>query len=88
MRDWLNAILAFIGAESLTDLEYDSINFLDITVQVYNQAAYDQLSLVLKGREVVSTMQDRLVAFFKAKGLNDVVPAETGSSEIFLGDVL
>lgn len=87
MRDWLNAILAFIGAESLTDGEYNGINFTKVTNGVYDQGAYDELAKILAAREAVSTTQQRLVAFFKAKG-TDVEPVQTGKSNIYLGDVL
>lgn len=87
MRDWLNAILGFISASSLTDEEYDSINFVNLEVQVYNQAAYDQLATVLKLRESVSSVQDRLIAFFQAKG-TAVTPATTGKSNIYIGSAL
>lgn len=87
MRDWLNAILAFIGTSSLTDIEYAAMNVVGMESQVYNQAAYTQLSNILNGRENVSTMQQRLIGVFKAKG-TEVSPAETGKSRIYLGDVL
>lgn len=87
MRDWLNAILAFIGTSSLTDLEYAAIDISKLTLQTYNQAAYDALSGVLSVRENVSTMQTRLIGFFAAKGFT-VSPASTGKSNIFLGDAL
>lgn len=87
MRDWLNAIFAFIGATSLTDEEYNSINFLNLEVQVYNQAAYDQLAKVLISRESISSMNDRLVAFFAARG-TIVTAAKTGKSNIWLGSAL
>lgn len=87
MRAWLNGILQLIGGATLTDEEYDSINFLHLTVNTYNQAAYDELSKVLLGRENVSTQQEKLIAFFKLKDL-DVAPAKTGKSNIYLGDVL
>lgn len=87
MRDWLNAILIFIGTSTLTDGEYAGIDTDLLTLNVYNQAAYDALASVLEGRDAVSTMQDRLVAFFKAKGL-DVAAADTAKSNIYLGSVL
>ncbi len=87
MRDWLNAIFAFIGAVSLSDVEYAAIDTTKLTIQTYNQPAYDALAAVLVTRDGVSTMQERLLAFFKAKGL-DAVPAATGKSNIYLGDVL
>lgn len=85
MRDWLNAILIFIGAPSLTDAEYNSIDFLPLEVSVYNQPAYDELSKVLAEREDVSTMQSRLAGFFRAKGLDTLTPADTAKSQILVG---
>lgn len=87
MRDWMNAIFAFIGTTSLTDVEYNSINFLNITSQVYNQAAYDELSKVLTSREAVSTMQKRLLGVFQAKGA-EITAIETAKTNIYLGDAL
>ena len=87
MRDWLNAILSFIGATSLTDEEYEGIDTDLLTVQTYDQASYDALANVLEVREAVSTQQDRLVSFYAAKGVN-VTANDTGKSNIYLGDVL
>jgi len=84
LRNFLNAILAFIGAESLTDEEYDSLN---VEAQDYSQQTYDELAGVLEERESVSTIQDRLVAYFAARGTN-VTALDTGKSNIFLGSVL
>lgn len=85
MREWLNAILTFIGAASLSDAEYNTINFLHLEVSVHNQAAYDELSKVLAERETMSTMQERLAGFFRAKGLTDLTVADTAKSEILVG---
>lgn len=87
MRNWLNGILQFIGATTLTDEEYDSINFLSLEVNVYNQAAYDELAKIMIARESISVLHDRLVALFKAKG-TDVVAQSVGKSTIYLGSVL
>lgn len=87
MRDWLNAILIFIGTSTLTDLEYAAIDTDLLTLNTYNQAAYDALAAVLDSREAVSTLQDRLVAFFEAKGVS-VAEADTAKSEIYLGGVI
>lgn len=84
MRDWLNAILGFIGTTSLTDVEYAGMNLLHVETQIYSQAAYDELSKVLAGRENVSQMQTRLVGVFKAKG-TDVTPAALAKTNILLG---
>lgn len=85
MREWLNAILDFIGTTSLTNDEYNSINFLELEVNLYNQAAYDELSKVLSSRETMSTMQERLSGFFRAKGLTDLTVADTAKSQILVG---
>ncbi len=87
MRDWLNAIFSFIGTTSLTDAEYNGINFVNITLQTYNQAAYDELSKVLLAREAVSDMQKRLLGVFTAKGAT-IAPAVTAKTNIYLGDAL
>lgn len=85
MRDFLNAILVFIGSTSLTDDEFESI---DLESHGYNQATYAALSEVLDSRESVSSMQDRLKFFFQSKGVtvSEVVPA--GKTNIYIGDVL
>lgn len=87
MRDWFNAIFQFIGTTSLTDVEFASMNVLNITTQTYNQAAYDELSKVLVSREAVSDMQQRLIGVFKAKG-TEVAPAVTAQTNILLGITL
>lgn len=87
MREWLNAILQFIGSESLTDQEYDSINFLELEINVYNQAAYDELAKVVNNRETMSTALTRLGGFFTAKGL-EVSPASTSKTNVVMGFVL
>lgn len=84
MRDFLDGILTFIGAESLTDLEFES---LTVTDEVYDSTTYDALAGILLARESVSSMQDRLTAFFTAKGV-EVTPVETASSNVFLGGAL
>lgn len=85
IREWLDAILAVIAAESLTDTEYQTFD-LDMGM-VLNQQAYDQLSAVLASRDLVSNTQERLVAFFTAKGIK-VVPADKARSNVWLGSPL
>lgn len=87
MREWLNAILAFIGSTSITDIEYAGMNLLNVTVQVYDQASYDALSALLVTRESVSTMQSRLIGVFQAKG-GSITALEIAKTNIFIGDVL
>lgn len=87
MRDFLNAILAWIGSTSLTDDEYNSIDQTGLTVAVYNTALYNQVGAVLISREAVSTVTDRLRYFFLAKGVT-VDPISSAKSNIYIGDAL
>lgn len=83
IRDFLNAVLAFIGAASLTDEEFDS---LTIESYGYDSATYEALLAVLDSREALSNDRTRLQYFFLAKGVEVSAPA--GSSNIFVGSVL
>lgn len=84
MRDTINALFAMIGAESITDEEFDSLTIVSFAL---DQETYDALAEVLAARELVSTIQDRLSAYFYARGV-EVTPASTARSNIFIGDVL
>ena len=84
MRDFLNAILSFIGATSLTDNEFDA---LEIDSATYDAATYSALSGVLVSRESISTLHEKLAFYFQAKGVSITV-TNTGKSNIFLGGVL
>lgn len=87
MRDFLNSILSFIGASSLTDGEFDDV---ELETYGYNQATYEALSLVLDSRENVSTQQSRLVLFFNARGIEVSATAQAANAKtnILIGDVL
>lgn len=87
MRDWINAVFAFIGTTSLTDVEYDAIDQTGMITLNYNQAAYDQMAATLLAREAVSDLQERLVGIFRAKGA-EITQIETTESNIYIGDVL
>jgi hypothetical protein len=84
LREFLNAILSFIGTTSLTDNEFDA---LPIDSAAYNSATYEALAGVLQSRESVSTIKDKLYFYFKARGV-EVTEVSTGRSNIFLGSVL
>ena len=84
MRDFLNEILAFIVTSSLTDEEYASVTAI---APIYDQATYDDLSRILDERESVSVYQDRLFAYYKARGA-EISQANTGKSNILLGGAL
>ncbi len=87
MRDFLNAILNFIGSESLTDDEFDSV---ESETAVYSKANYLELKSIVDARESVSGQGKRLKLYFIARGV-DV--SETGSvppakSNILIGIAL
>jgi hypothetical protein len=84
-RDFLNAVLAWIQTSSLTDEEYDSVSLVSAG---YDQSTYAALSLVLDSRESVSSLQDRLKAFFESKGVEVTAVVSSGKSNIFLGSEL
>lgn len=81
MRDFFNNILAFIDAESLTDIEFDSMTAV---LPLYDQETYDNLYAVLSGRDLVSNTIERLGAYYLAKGF-DAGPAKKSASNIFIG---
>lgn len=81
MRDFLDSILTFIGAPSLTTEEFETFT---ANTQTYTQLVYDELSSVLESRESISTLHDKLVSFFNAKGV-DVTATSQSSSNILVG---
>jgi hypothetical protein len=84
LRSALNAILAFIGATSLIDEEFDSIELDDLNDDV---ATYNALKSVLDSRQSLSTELDRLGFYFKAKGA-EIDTTVSSKSNIFVGGVL
>lgn len=87
MRSFINGIFSFIGSESLTDEEFDSLSE-DLT-QEYSRELYDALRGVLISRESISTQGKKLKAYFGIKGL-DVwnEPARQPASQILIGKAL
>lgn len=81
MRDYLNSILYFIKAESLTDEEFGHIT---LTVTTNQLANYNALHAVLVSRESVSVMIPRLQYYFLSQGVQ-VIPAPEAVSNIFAG---
>jgi len=88
MREFLNNILNFIGSESLTDEEFDSI---ETDVPNYSKVTYLALKGVVDARESVSGQGKRLKLYFIARGVdvsdanNPVPPAK---SNILIGVAL
>lgn len=81
MREFLNSILSFIVAESLTDLEWASVT---ATIPIYDQASYNDLARILASREGVSNMQERLLGYYTARGVS-ITPANNSKSNILIG---
>lgn len=86
MRDFLNAILAFIGSESLTDDEFDALP--EGLTQDYTLEVYSALKTVLEAREGVSGQLAKLKSYFQAKGVDLTAPARAAASQIFVGAAL
>jgi hypothetical protein len=84
IRDFVDAILAFIATSSLTDDEFDTITIED---EAYSAELYAEVLAVLTAREAVSSTRDRLTAYFTARGATVTDPGP-GTSNIFLGDEL
>lgn len=88
MRGFLDSILAFIGAESLTDEEFAFDEIQALSEPEYTQEVYDALKLVLNTRESVSSTMQRLGDYFEAAGLDVDFSDSAPSSNIFVGGVL
>lgn len=95
LRSDLNEVLAFIGAESLTDDEFEAIEG-DISSFSNHEEVYTALCQILDGRESVTNMTDRLKYYYLAKGISfasDGAPGfpDTtlpGKSNIYVGGEL
>lgn len=86
MRTFLNAILAFIGSESLTDEEFESLAE-DLPTD-YTLAVYTALKGILQARDGVSGQLQKLVDYFEAKGVDVTGAARDAASQIFIGAAL
>jgi hypothetical protein len=84
IREFVDAILAFIGASSVTDSEFELITEED---EVYSPELYAQMLAVLDTRELVSNTRDRLTYYFQAANAT-INETDAGVSKIFLGDDL
>lgn len=87
MRDFLDAILDFIGSESLTDEEFESID--EELEADYTKEVYLALKGVLEARESVSGQPKKLKLYFVAKGIDvSDTSSVTPKSNIFIGSKL
>ena len=88
MRDFLNAILAFIGTSSLTDEEFESIE-ADIPSYGYDMETFTAIKMLLIERDETTESMERLQFYFMAKGLSfSVDPEQPAKSNIFIGSAL
>jgi hypothetical protein len=86
MRAFLDAVLSFIGATSLTDEEFAYCEE-QIEDTSDNVANYNTLLGVLDLRESVSSMKKRLEYYYLAKGVA-VEESSNAKSNIFIGGEL
>lgn len=85
MRDFLNQILAFIGATSLTDEEFATFT---VSTQTYDETLYTEIQTLLIDRNAVSGTRDRLKYMFLARGVSVGDALASGKSNILVGGVL
>ncbi len=87
LRDFLDDILSFIGSESLTDDEFDTVG--EEVTEDYTKVGYEALKAIVQEREGVSGQLKKLKAFYIAKGVDlSATPSRDASSHIFVGGVL
>lgn len=79
---FIDAILAFIGSESLTDGEFATFT---INAEEYTKALYEEIKAVLLERESISGQLKKLKSFFLAKGVDLNAPAILANSQILIG---
>lgn len=85
MRDFLDAILAFISCSSLSDDEWGTIDTL--IDESYTLENYEALLGILDARESVSAARDRLRYYFLAAGV-EVSESSNPQSNVFIGAAL
>jgi hypothetical protein len=84
LRAFIDAILDFIGAASLSDEEFDS---LEIESAALDTDTYNAIYAILQARELVSNTVDRLRYYFQAA--NVYIPtASQAKSNIVVGRAL
>lgn len=91
LREFLDDILDFIGSESLTDEEFETVEAIEPAVtETYVKETYLALKGVLETRDSVSGQPKKLKLYFIAKGvdLSDTGAAKTPKSNIFIGSKL
>lgn len=85
LREFLDSILEFIGSESLTDDEWDTITLP--AVNTLSKEMYEALKAVLLTREDVSGQGKKLKLYFISAGvdLSAAPPVHVPNSNILFG---
>ena len=90
LRTFVNGIFSFIGSESLTDEEFETLEAVEPALtESYTKALYDALKETIQNRDGVSGQGRKLKAYFSARGVDvsgSTVP--TPNSNILIGKPL
>lgn len=86
LRDTVNTIFLIIGAATLSDLEWATVDAA-LDSFAYDSDSYAALLAVLDSRELVSNTRDRLTYYYQARGVEITAPS-SGTSNIFIGGSL
>lgn len=81
-KPFYNQILATIGAESVTDDEWATV---EATADLYDQQTYDDLFRILSVRGAFSTTLDRLNAYYVLQGASFSATGKIAQSNILIG---
>lgn len=85
LRDDLDEILSFIGADTLTDDEFDNAEGM-IDDPENDSEVYEALLSVLDSRELVSDYSDKLRSYYAAQGVKfGAAATEHAKSNVFIG---
>lgn len=83
-RYFVNDILRFIDAETLTDVEFGTI---ESTNKEYTQQLYNELFAILQSRGDLSDQEARLGMYFKSKGISISEATESYTNILVGGSV-
>lgn len=87
MRDFLDAIMQFISAATLSDEEFATASSLPDDPGEYTIEVYNVCLSIIDGRELVSGTREKLAHLFQAKGIS-INQEPVAKSNIFIGSPL
>lgn len=87
MRNFLDAIMQFISAATLSDEEFATASSLPDDPGEYTIEVYNVCLAIVDGRELVSGTRERLAHLFEAKGIS-ITQDPIQKSNIFIGSPL